>query len=276
MKNIGIYVNPMKDKQGTILNHALKSIKEFFSESSIYIIKTDYGIIKLPKTLDVIIVFGGDGTILGVSREILPKIDVPILGVNIGNLGFLTNVELKELNFALKKLKEGNFKIVDRMMLECSVFNGIEEYRNDALNDIVVSRGTLSRIAKFDIYVNDEYYDNFKGDGIIISTPVGSTAYSFSAGGPLIHPSLQTICITPICPHSPNMRPMILPGNFFIEIKSDINVDELYVTVDGQKSIKLFNTYTLKVSKSSTKCRLIQLEDFNYYNVLRKKILNKN
>ncbi|SHE94506.1 NAD(+)/NADH kinase [Clostridium fallax] len=275
MDNIGLYINPMKDRQGTIKDKAILKIKEYFPKALVHHIKNNYCSYNIPENLEVIIVFGGDGTILGVARDILPKIKAPILGINIGNLGFLTNVDINELDIALKKLKNHQYKVSKRMMLNCEVFNGIEEYKDNALNDIVISRGTLSRIAKFNIYVDGDFYDEFKGDGIIISSPTGSTAYSFSAGGPLIHPSLDTICITPICSHSPNMRPIILPGTSSINIKSDCDMEELYVTIDGQKSIKLFKTYSLNIKKSKVSCNLIQLTDFNYYKVLRKKILNK-
>lgn len=276
MENIGIFINPSKDKEGLILAMILKKIKFYFSNSHTYIINSKNDIENLESPLDVLLVLGGDGTILGAARDIVPSINVPILGINIGHLGFLTSVDISEIDWALKKIKHGEVKYEKRMMLQCTVYDNENEYSNLALNDIVAARGTLSRMIEFQIYVDDKVYSSFKGDGIIVSTPTGSTAYSFSAGGPLIVPSLELISIIPICSHTPTMRPIIVDAQSTIKIVSQDFEEELFLTVDGQKSIKLSKSSQIIVNKFSTSCNLVVFDNFDYFEVLRNKILNKN
>ncbi|SHJ59036.1 NAD+ kinase [Clostridium cavendishii DSM 21758] len=274
MDNIGIIINNIKDANGVILNKVKSKIKNTFPNSDILILhQFDHQDKKHIKNLSLLVVLGGDGTLLGVARDVLKYIKAPILGVNIGNLGFLSSVECDEIDIALSELKKGNYKIEPRMMLNCTI-EGEEWFSSNALNDIVVAKGTLSRMVKYRIYVDNNYYASFKGDGVIVSTPTGSTAYSFSAGGPLIYPSLELISIVPICSHTPNVRPIILNANSSIDILAENLGETMYLTIDGQKSISLKKKTNVKITKSVVKCEIVVFNNKNYFSVLRKKILD--
>lgn len=153
--------------------------------------------------------------------------------------------------------------------MQCN--NGEKSNVLRALNDVVIARGTLSRIIKFDIYIDKKLYISFKGDGLIIATPTGSTAYSFSAGGPFIYPDVDVVTITPICPHTKAMQPIVLNSSSVIEIKVDNNNEEIYLTVDGQKVIKKEDDEIITITKSEHYAEIILLDDYDYFNVLRKK-----
>lgn len=275
MRNIAIALNPSKDKDGKILEKILLKLKSVFLDSNIIVLNSfDMSSIDFKEKLDLIIVLGGDGTILGVARDINEKYNAPILGVNIGNLGFLASIEIDNLDYALKKIKNNEFIIQDRILLECeSNIEGKLEV-NKALNDIVIARGTLSRMMKFKVFIDDKLYYTFKGDGLIIATPTGSTAYSFSAGGPFVYPDMEVITITPICPHTKSMQPIVLNAKSKIEIKADSYSEEIYLTFDGQKSLKNIDKSIIRIKKSKENAKILLLDDYDYFKVLRKKILN--
>lgn len=275
MRNIAIALNPSKDKDGKILEKILLKLKSVFLDSNIIVLNSfDMSSIDFKEKLDLIIVLGGDGTILGVARDINEKYNYPILGVNIGNLGFLASIEIDNLDYALKKIKNNEFIIQDRILLECeSNIKGKLEV-NKALNDIVIARGTLSRMMKFKVFIDDKLYYTFKGDGLIIATPTGSTAYSFSAGGPFVYPDMEVITITPICPHTKSMQPIVLNAKSKIEIKADSYSEEIYLTFDGQKSLKNIDKSIIRIKKSKENAKILLLDDYDYFKVLRKKILN--
>ena len=174
----------------------------------------------------------------------------------------------------MKKIKNNEFIIQDRILLECeSNIEGKLEV-NKALNDIVIARGTLSRMMKFKVFIDDKLYYTFKGDGLIIATPTGSTAYSFSAGGPFVYPDMEVITITPICPHTKSMQPIVLNAKSKIEIKADSYSEEIYLTFDGQKSLKNIDKSIIRIKKSKENAKILLLDDYDYFKVLRKKILN--
>lgn len=275
MRNIAIALNPSKDKDGKILEKILLKLKSVFLDSNIIVLNSfDMSSIDFKEKLDLIIVLGGDGTILGVARDINEKYNYPILGVNIGNLGFLASIEIDNLDYALKKIKNNEFIIQDRILLECeSNIEGKLEV-NKALNDIVIARGTLSRMMKFKVFIDDKLYYTFKGDGLIIATPTGSTAYSFSAGGPFVYPDMEVITITPICPHTKSMQPIVLNAKSKIEIKADSYSEDIYLTFDGQKSLKNIDKSIIRIKKSKENAKILLLDDYDYFKVLRKKILN--
>ncbi|MCD2500195.1 NAD(+)/NADH kinase [Clostridium sp. NSJ-145] len=275
MRNIAIALNPSKDKDGKILEKILLKLNDVFLDSKITVLNSfDISSINIDEELDLIIVLGGDGTILGVARDINDKYNYPILGVNIGNLGFLASIEIDNLDYALKKIKNNEFIIQERILLECeSNIEGNFEV-NKALNDIVIARGTLSRMMKFKVFIDDKLYYTFKGDGLIISTPTGSTAYSFSAGGPFVYPDMDVITIIPICPHTKSMQPIVLNSKSKIEIKADSYSEEIYLTFDGQKSLKNIDKSIIKIKKAKENAKILLLDDYDYFKVLRKKILN--
>ena len=272
MRNIGIIINKEKDKENKILNLVILKVKEYLNPDEIKVIDQFYkGDYKDLMSLDLLIVLGGDGTLLGVARKFSTVIYTPILGINIGNLGFLVTAEISELDEALYRIKVGDYKVEERMLLSCTI-EGVTCLEERALNDIVVARGTLSRMAQYEVFINDELYATFKGDGVIISTPVGSTAYSFSAGGPLIMPDLQIVSIVPICPHTPNSRPMIIDGNNKVRVKPLINESDVFVTIDGQKALKLEKHNEVLIKKAKEFFRIISFDNKSYFKVLRKKL----
>ena len=276
MKNIVIALNPSKDTEGFILDKVLLEIKSIFKKSDITVINSfDMSKIKIDEKLDLIIVLGGDGTILGVARDINGITEAPILGINIGNLGFLASIEIQDLKNALIKIANNQYKIEKRILLQCEILLGEVNESNRALNDIVVARGTLSRMARFKLYIDNRLYCDFKGDGIIIATPTGSTAYSFSAGGPFVYPDVDVITITPICPQSKGMQTIVLNSNSVIRIEAENNKDEIYLTIDGQKSIKNEENSIIEIKRAENRAKILLLDDYDYFKVLRKKILNK-
>ncbi|CUU47116.1 NAD(+)/NADH kinase [Clostridium beijerinckii] len=276
MNNIGIAINPSKDADNKILNMVVKKFKEKFNLKNIEVFNS-FGIEDQNlRDIDLLIVLGGDGTLLGIARSLNDSFNSPILGINIGNLGFLSSVDISDIDIALEKLKDGKYKFVDRMMLNCKVESDENKEELKALNDVVLARGTLSRMVKFTIFVDGKIYSTFKGDGLIIATPTGSTAYSFSAGGPFIYPDLELITITPICPHTKSMQTIVLKGDSVIEIYADHEEEKIYLTVDGQKAIKINHETSVKVSKNKKSVKLLVFDDYDYFKVLRSKILNNS
>ncbi|WP_238860987.1 NAD(+)/NADH kinase [Clostridium sp. YIM B02569] len=276
MNNIGIAINPSKDVDNRILNMVVKKFKEKFNLKNIEVFNSFDIEEQNLADIDLLIVLGGDGTLLGIARSLNDSFDSPILGINIGNLGFLSSVDISDIDIALEKLKDGKYKFVDRMMLNCKVESDENKEELKALNDVVLARGTLSRMVKFTIFVDGKIYSTFKGDGLIIATPTGSTAYSFSAGGPFIYPDLELITITPICPHTKSMQTIVLKGDSVIDIYADHEEEKIYLTVDGQKAIKINHETSVKVSKNKKSVKLLVFDDYDYFKVLRSKILNNS
>lgn len=274
MKKIGLNINSSKLIKKEIIDKLIFSIKRYIKDSSVSIYYDSIGLHKLKnKEIDIVIALGGDGTILSTARAVM-KHQIPILGINMGSLGFLTGVESLEFEAAIKKLSEGKYNIEERMMLKCSIMsNGNKNFYN-SLNDIVISKGTLSRIFKYNIFIDGNFYTSFKADGIIISTPTGSTAYSLSAGGPIVYPTLDVMLLTPICPHSMQMRSIILEGNSNVNVQICKKNESIFLTVDGQKSIDLRYCEDILIKRNDVKCKLIKIDGYDYFKVLRNKIFN--
>lgn len=275
MKKVGININTSKDINGKILDYIEKRVYNESSDAEIAVYRNSCGLNdKEAAKLDVVIVLGGDGTILSTARN-LASLEIPILGVNTGHLGFLAEVERSGLDYAIKSLFDGSFRIEDRMMLQCSFQNNDYKKMYNSLNDIVISKGTLARILKYEIHIDGKLYTSFTADGVIIATPTGSTAYSLSAGGPIIYPTLNLIEITPICPHSLGIRTIVVDSKSKVRILVKERYGSVYLTVDGQESIELNGCDEVDVAMSPYKCRLIKLHNYNYYKLLRKKITSR-
>ncbi|MGL4451505.1 MAG: NAD(+)/NADH kinase [Sarcina sp.] len=271
MKKVGILINKTKDSKGIIEKLVKEKANQYLEPDQIIVMGHLDGANEfLLEDMDILMVLGGDGTLLGTARNYANIITCPILGINIGNLGFISSIELSEIDIAMQSIKDHNYGIEERIMIK-TLINGIEFEGNRALNDVVIARGTLSRMTEYDIFVNEQNYTSFNGDGIIISTPVGSTAYSLSAGGPLISPDLDLISIVPICSHNLNTRPLVVNGNSEITIRPAIE-EEIYLTIDGQKSIKLKSNDEIKIQKAHTTFKVISFKEKKYFEVLRKKI----
>jgi NAD+ kinase len=226
----------------------------------------------LPSRVEGIIVLGGDGTLLSLVR-LMGENQVPILGVNLGGLGFLTEITLDNLYKILGGLIQGDYKCHRRMTLHIHVVREKEMVANfTVLNDVVINKGTLARIIDLETTINDEYLTTFKADGLIISTPTGSTAYSLSAGGPIVYPSLQTILITPICPHTLTNRPIIIPNDAIIKATLNSKNEEVILTLDGQVGFSLQCGDIVEVRKGMNAILLIESPYKTYFEVLRTKL----
>ena len=275
MKNIVVALNPSKDKDGKILSLVMSQITTVFKHSKVIVLNSyEMNKYRFQDKLDLLIVLGGDGTLLGVARDINGKYDVPILGVNIGNLGFLSSIEIQDFSEALKKIKNGQYIIQNRILLECTMLNQDDNDKGKALNDVVIARGTLSRMAKFEVFIDNKLYYRFKGDGLIVSTPTGSTGYSFSAGGPFIYPDVDVIILTPICPHTRGMQPIVLKSSSEILIKAENYNGEIYLTFDGQEAKQINYNTSIIIKKAKQIAKILLFDNYDYFNVLRKKILD--
>lgn len=222
--------------------------------------------------LDALIVLGGDGTLLRVARQ-ADDMAIPILGVNLGHLGFLTELELPDLYPCLAKLVQGEYQIEERMRLEARIIRE-GQVRNTAraLNDVVVSKGPLARIITLEVYINDQYYSTFSGDGLIIATPTGSTAYSLSAGGPIVNPELEVILLTPICPHTFYSRPLVVSPTQQITVVLRPRFDEVAITLDGQRGFRLKAGDQVVVACANFRTKLIKVRERHFFEIVREKI----
>ncbi|WP_058485273.1 NAD(+)/NADH kinase [Defluviitalea phaphyphila] len=279
MKTIGLISNTKKDiklkNTSMIIDWLLKK------NCNIYIPENISNILNAPnlekeenkiyKESDFIIVLGGDGTFLRAARE-ASLYNTPILGINLGTLGFLTEVDKNSSFTVLEKVLNGEYYIETRMMLETNVNNNKNHLIS--LNDVVISRSSLSRIIDFKIYINDKFVDNYTADGVIISSPTGSTAYNLSAGGPILEPSTNMMGITPICPHSLYARSIVVSSEDIITIEIGENLYfDIILTIDGQMGYRLKNNDIVSIKKSHYKTHLIRTKEYNFYDVLRKKLL---
>jgi NAD+ kinase len=221
---------------------------------------------------DLVIVLGGDGTILSVARLIGSR-EVPILGVNLGGLGFLTEITLDELFPTLEAVLRNEFNVSRRLTLTARVLRGGEPIASyEALNDAVITKTALSRIVDLETHVNGEYVATFRADGLIVSTPTGSTAYCLAAGGPIIYPSLPAVVIIPICPHTLTNRPLVLPDSAVVEIIQGSAGEDVHLTVDGQVGVGLRHRDVVALKRSDRTIALIKSPKLNYFELLRTKL----
>jgi NAD+ kinase len=249
MKQIGININSGKDPEGKILNSVLETVHKIMGDAEVRIYKDSIDLgNEETKKLDAVISLGGDGTLLSTARELCGA-ETPILGVNIGHLGFLTEVECSEIDVAVNNLKTGKYEIEERMMLQCSIEGNHQTMTGHCLNDIVLSKGTLGRIIRYDIYIDDKFYNTITADGIIVSTPTGSTAYSLSAGGPIIYPTLHSISLTPICPLALSARTTVLDSHSTLRICATFKggYESIFLTMDGQEATELKNPNCINI-----------------------------
>jgi NAD+ kinase len=231
---------------------------------------------ELPKHVDLVVVLGGDGSLLGMANRIARAgMDIAILGINFGSLGFLTEVTLEEIEPALQAAMDGTAPIEERMTLRGQVLrNGNPVDDRLALNDIVVNRGSLSRIIDLAITIDRQPVTHVRADGIIVTTPTGSTAYNLAAGGPIVHPAVDALVLTPIAPHTLTYRPIVIPGSSEVRIKPLIegSSDELYATFDGQHGVPLVSGDEIVMMKATHSLRLMRASSRNYFDVLRQKL----
>lgn len=289
-KCIGIVSMPNRERCSLVLNELIQWLSQrhisiyldtdtasLFSEKSVLRFSR-YPLEDFPGLVELIIVLGGDGTLLRVARQI-GKANIPILGVNLGGLGFLTDISAENLMQVLDQIIHGKYYLDERMMLHASFGqNGSSQNVKStfALNDIVINNGPQSRLINLATYVDEKWINTFLADGLIVATPTGSTAYSLSAGGPIIHPRLHAILITPICPHILTNRPIVISDQGKIKIvvqkKGRDNDEGCLLSADGQVLTLLKPGDYVELCKASHTIKLIQPEGNDYYQVLRTKL----
>jgi NAD+ kinase len=279
IKKVGIVANIAKEKS----SEYTASLREWMLKQGIEVyleegIAAKIGCVpgveksRLWTLVDLIVVFGGDGTILRTARLVRDR-DVPIVGINLGVFGYLTEVNLDEMYSAMEVILAGDFQVEKRMMLDVEIQGGGEPFREGTvLNDVVINRGNLSRIVELETMVDGRYLTTFKADGLIIATPTGSTAYSMAAGGPIVFPDLNSIIINPICPHTLTNRPVILPQEAVIRVSLCALEQGATVTLDGQVSftVKFGDSVTIRKSRYVTS--LVSSPHRDYLEILRTKL----
>ncbi len=288
MKKICIIVNSFKDKDLCLTERIKKKIVDNDGECIVVTVgqqteeeHVDYArnIISSELDIECAIVVGGDGTILQATKD-LYDYDIPIIGINLGTVGFLAEVEIDKVDDALERLINDDYYTQERILLTGKIIRDNEEiYLDTALNDIVVSRFGLSRVMAMEVYVNDELVNTYNGDGMIVSTPTGTTGYNLSAGGPIAKPDAQLLMITPICVHSLYNRSVVVSASDKITIriveKRHNQPEEAMVTFDGRAGFKIGANDLIQISKSDKVIKLIKLEDKKFFDIVREKIERK-
>ena len=225
------------------------------------------------ETIDLVVVVGGDGTMLHVARS-LGSYALPMIGVNLGRLGFLTDLSADRMREGMDELLRGEFTVEERIMLQVQISNGSENLNDSiALNDVTLSKGNTGRMIEFDTHVNSEPLGRTRGDGVIISTPTGSTAYALSAGGPILHPLLPAIVFAPICPHTLGHRPMVLDDSSIIELEIlDLAGADGNIFIDGLKQLPVTGNEIIRISRAETVTRMVRINSHNHFTALRSKL----
>jgi len=283
IKTVSINLRPDDNNSLDLINKLIL----FFQEEKIKILLPDYDIFNknssfkkfiVPKEKfialsDLVIAIGGDGTFLRTSRLFIDQ-KKPIFGINRGTLGFLTEFSPEESIKHLKEIIKGNYKINERTVFEAVLLQNNREVKKISfINDAVISKGAFSRAIKINLEINDNICYSYSGDGLIISTPTGSTAYSLSAGGPIISPGADNIfLVNPVCPHSLSIRPMLLPANLTVKAKILTDIDNLLLTIDGQESMQIKGNDEILFRIIDKKIKLIAHPDKNFYLILKEKL----
>jgi NAD+ kinase len=226
---------------------------------------------KLAANVDLVLVLGGDGTMIATSRMV-GDTEVPVLGINFGGLGYLAEFRIEELYDALESILSGNYRLDKRVMLSVELPGAENATRNRVLNDVVINKSALARIIEIEAYLNEQFVNSFRADGLIVSTPTGSTAYNLSAGGPVIFPSMNAVVITPICPFTLSNRPIVVPDDAIIELRLKTDKEDVALTLDGQVGFPLKLNDRVIIRKSKTTFNLVQPMNRNYFDVLRDKL----
>ena len=283
LKNIAIYVNPNHDENGDFTRKTIEKLKKHKPSISALepmrdLIGEDISIIwkkdleSLLKNADILIMLGGDGTMIDMSCE-AAKTGVPVLGINLGHLGFLTTIEKNEIEL-LDVVFDGNYIIDERMMLEVSIGEG---KKLNALNETAFFSSTNSKIAEFSLSCDGHHVIDLKSDGLIVATPTGSTAYSLSAGGPIIDPSTELFCATPVCPHTLGSRPIIFSARSTLGVKGHTNdrATGIIVTCDGRSRTYVDDESEITVMKSMHKLKTVKIGETRFFDIVNTKLYNR-
>ena len=278
-KKIGVFCKPKAPSATDILGRLIPWLRKqnyyiFLDTGTAAIINeaSSYEKREISQQADLLIVLGGDGTLLSVARAAHPH-NIPILAVNLGSLGFLAEISIEELYPTLENILAGKFEIENRMLLNACIWRDGEKVEDhNVLNDVVINKGAVARIINLQVLVNEQYMTSYRADGLIIATPTGSTAYSLSAGGPIIHPSMHTLVLSPICPFTLTNRSILIPDQSIIQVKLAAEYDDVRVTLDGQEGYDMRAGDILEIKKTKTSFQLIRGPNKNYYQILRDKL----
>jgi NAD+ kinase len=280
MKKIGIFIKDQEeaiDKAGKLETWLKSKGIEVFTKQNVPAPITSKeclveNIPRAPSDLSCVVVLGGDGTFLSAIRWIQDT-GVPILGMNLGAFGFLTESSANRLFPIMEDIISGNFTTEERILLSAKVLRDGEAVTcQTVLNDVVINKEALARIAHIKTSIDDYYLTTFKADGLIVATPTGSTAYSLSAGGPIVHPSLKTIILTPICPFTLTNRPLILPDTVIVKIELDERDSNVFLTFDGQVGLEVTHEDSIVIQKASHTIRMLRPSGLRYRDVLKAKL----
>ena len=275
IKKVGVVLRPstpqLKDSfyklQKIFLKYGIEVNIDSISGAMIGIMGMEFEL--LCQNSDALVTLGGDGTLISVVRRSF-RYGIPVFGVYAGSLGFLADINLDEFDSFVKKLTDGKYRVDERAILEATFLQNSQEIKIYAFNDIVITRESVSNMIHIETLVDSKSFNTYYGDGVIVSTPTGSTAYNLSAGGPVLFPLTKVFALTPICPHSLTQRPVVLPGEFAIEMKPV--KDRALVIIDGQDKHELDAEQSIHIQLSRKKVKLIHREEFNYFDVLKEKL----
>ncbi len=278
MMQIAVFPNMSKRRAGEIVDR----IFSYYQNKNVRLVmpatearhfrKDEFGLPCVERVhIDMALSIGGDGTLLGVCRRFREQ-GIPVCGINLGTLGFLADIEPKELELRLGKILIGEYFVENRLLLSGYIRNELgEKFLGNAINDVVISKGVSARMITMSVFINDTHLMDYKADGIIVSSPTGSTAYSLSAGGPILNPTIRALLLTPICAHTFQMRPLVVSEDDEVKIKI-ITARDLVLTLDGQESFKVQPTDEIIVRKSRKTAQIVKFADKNYYEVLKAKM----
>lgn len=279
MLTIAVFPNAQKAESPLVLNRILsffhaKDVRIIMSENAARFFDVEgYGVANIEhEPADLALSIGGDGTLLGVCRR-YSHATVPVCGINIGTLGFMADIETNELETKLQKILDGEYYVEHRLLLAGSVVAAQgERFLGHAINDIVVTKGGVARMLRLGLSINDSHLMDCKADGIIVSTPTGSTAYSLSAGGPIMNPNVRALLVTPICAHTFNFRPLVIGEEESVLIQLAPVQQDIIVTFDGQESYRLLPGEAVKIQKSTAQADIVKFDDKDYYQLLKTKL----
>jgi NAD+ kinase len=279
IKHVGVVVKPNHaeawqtacELAAWLKNHNIKLIGNPSGEAEICPLE-EVGVEEFQEKADLIVVLGGDGTMISTAR-LLGMREIPVLGINYGSLGYLTEFRIEEMFTALENILDGAYEIDRRVMLEAEHRRGAETLETGrVLNDVVLNKSVLARIIEIEVKLNEQYVNSFRADGLIIATPTGSTAYNLSAGGPIVYPSMNAVVLTPICPFTLTNRPIVVPDTAEIKLRLMNETEGVVLTLDGQIGYQMQTGDSVIISKSATSFNLVQPPNRNYFDVLRDKL----
>jgi NAD+ kinase len=276
MKTIAIVARPKKDEVTAVARQLIERYpdREFLLQPHLAELLGRKAVSdeELSRRAELVVVLGGDGTLIYGARMLKGR-PVPILGVNMGSLGFLTEIPVADAAATLDAVLAGKGRIDSRMKLSCRLFRGDELVLDDeVLNDVVINKSALARIADHETWLDGAFVATYRADGVIFSTPTGSTAYSLSAGGPIVHPSIDCVIVTPICPHALTQRPIVVPGDQLVRVKLTSDVSDVFLTIDGQAGQSLKKGDRIEIQRSLNRVMLVRNPQLDYFAILRQKL----